>query len=238
MELNNIKTYIAITIVGCVVGVLYLAIQRNLPIALIFFYVTLYLIVSLRYFLERRHYRKHKAVTASTQFLLLPFSILLMGNYISPLENNPSIFTINIDFSGGDSLGIFFNIISISLLFPIIILSLNFNNYFSGKWPAMAINRKIRKGKTIPLLLNTAFVSILLLGFFINWQMDFLSLIFIIIYVVMFFRYFVFASTIESRRQVSRTTVTSSTRRTPNRASASSRQQTRTSRSGAARSSS
>jgi len=237
LEFNNIKTYIAIAIVGCVVGILYLAIQRNLPIALIFFYVTLYLVVTLRYFLERRHYKKHKAVTASTQFLLLPFSILLMGNFISPLENNPRIFIINIDLAGGDSIGIFFNLISVSLLFPVIILSLNFNNYFSGKWPAMAVNRKVRRGRTIPFLLNTAFVSVLLLGFFINWQMDFLSLIFVLIYIIMFFRYFIFASTIESRRQVSRTTTTRSTRRTPSRAAAS-RQQTRTSRASSARSTS
>ncbi len=234
MELNNVKTYLAIAIVGCVVGILYLAIQRNLPVALIFFYVTLYVVATLRYFLERRHYKKHKAVSASTQFLLLPFSILLMGNYISPLENNPRIFIISIDLAGGDTIGIFFNLISVSLLFPVIILSLNFKNYFSGKWPAMAVNRKIRRGRTIPFLLNTVFVSILLLGFFINWQMDFLSLIFVLIYIIMFFRYFIFASTIESRRQVSRTTTTRSTRRTPSRAAAT-RQQTRSSRTSSAR---
>lgn len=234
MELNNIRTYIAITIVGCMVGFLYLAIQRNVAIALIFFYVTLYLVATLRYFLERRHYKKHKAVTASTQFLLLPFSILLMGNYISPLENDPSIFIINI-IAGGDSAGIFCNLISVSLLFPVMILSLNFKNYFSGKWPAMAVNRKVRRGRAIPFLLNTAFVALLLLGFFINWKIDFLSLVFVLIYIIMFLRYFIFASRIESRRQVTRTTTRRTTRGATSRSTAS-RQQARSTRAGSARS--
>ncbi|MCG3220044.1 MAG: hypothetical protein H7641_01585, partial [Candidatus Heimdallarchaeota archaeon] len=218
MELNNTKTYIAITIIGSVVGFLYLIIQRDLPRTLIFFYITLYIIAFLRYVLERRHYRKHKAVTASTQFLLLPFSVLLMGNYISPVSNFVEIFIININLASGGSIRMYFNLVSLTMILPLIVLSVLFNNYFSGKWPAMAVNRKIRRGRAIPFLLFTLFILLQLLGFFINLRMDFLSLIFAIIYIVMVLRYFIFSAFDKSKQQTVRRTTTTTTRRTPARA--------------------
>ncbi len=227
MELNNVKTYIAIAIIGSVVGFLYLIIQRDVPRTLIFFYITLYIIAFLRYILERRHYRKHKAVTASTQFLLLPFSVLFMGNYISPVSNLAEIFVININIASGDTVSLYFNLISLTMILPLIVLSVLFNNYLSGKWPAMAVNRKIRRGKLIPFLLFTLFVLLQLVGFFINFKMDFLSLFFAVIYLVMVIGYLIISPIHESRqRTVQRTTKT--TRRAPARSSASARQRSST----------
>ncbi|NPD88601.1 MAG: hypothetical protein HGN29_07745 [Asgard group archaeon] len=226
MELNNVKTYLAIAIIGSVVGFLYLIIQREqgLPKTLLFFYITLYIIAFLRYVLERRHYRKHKAVTASTQFLILPFSVLFMGNYISPFSNFVEIFVININLVSGDTVHLYFNLISLSMILPLIVLSVLFNNYFSGKWPAMAVNRKIRRGRLIPFLLFTLFVLLLLFGFFINLKMDFLSLFFAVIYFVMFIGYFIVSPLQKSRQRTVQRTPAASTRRSPTRASASSRQ--------------
>ena len=221
MELNNIKTYLAIGIIGGMVGILYLIIQKELPMTLIFFYITLYIIATLRYLLERRHYRKHKAVTASTQFLLLPFSVLLMGNYISPVANFVEIFIINIDTTGGDTVRFYFNLVSVSMIVPLIVLTVRFNKYFSGKWPAMAVNRKIRKGRAIPFLLFTLFVLLQLLGFFINLRMDFVSFFFALIYVALFVGYFIVTPIQKARQPAARPTSTS-TRRTPSRTTASS----------------
>jgi hypothetical protein len=222
LELNNIKTYLAIAIIGGMVGILYLIIQRDISMTLIFFYITLYIIVSLRYLLERRHYKKHKAVTASTQFLILPFSILLMGNYISPVANFVEIFIINIDSVGGETVRFYFNLVSITMIIPLIVLSVLFNNYFSGKWPAMAVNRKIRKGKVIPFLLFTLFVLLQLLGFFINLRMDFVSLFFALVYITLFVGYFIVSPLQKSRQPVVQRAPSSSPRRTPSRASTSS----------------
>ena len=230
MDLNNIKVYLAIAIVGSMVGILYLAIQKDLPVALIFFYVTLYIVVTLRYVLERRHYKKHKAALASSQFLLLPFSVMLMGNYISPVAANPRIFLINIDLVGGDSLRIFFNIISLSMIIPLIVLSLHFNNFYSGRWPAMAINRKIKRKKIFPILFFTFFVFFLLLGFFINLTIDFVSLIFILIYIILSINHLIIAPVRSERaRAIQRAPTT--TRRT----ASTTRQQTRTVRSSSTR---
>jgi len=131
-----------------------------------------------------------------------------MGNYISPFANFIEMFIINIDISGGESIQVYFNLISLSLIVPIVILSLHFSNYYSRKWPAMAVKRKVRKGRAIPTLLHTAFILILLAGFFINWKMDFLSFLFIIIYIIYIVRYFIIDSFDKSRRQVVERTVT------------------------------
>ncbi len=215
MELNDFKTYLAIGIVGLVVGILYLILQDDLSKTLAIFFITLYIIVSLRYILERRHYKKHKAILASTQFLLLPFSIILMGNYISPLVND--FFTITIDIS--------FNLVSLSLIAPVVILTFHFNNYYSRKWPAIAIRRKVNKRRSIPLLIHSVFVFTILLGFFINGQIDLISLIFTIIYLVFIFRYFIFVRLIKSER---RTVIMSSS--SPSRSSTRARTSSTTSR--------
>ncbi|MHA1954737.1 MAG: hypothetical protein ACW96U_12405 [Candidatus Heimdallarchaeaceae archaeon] len=237
MELNNIKTYIAIAIMGSVVGFLYLIIQGDVPRTLLFFYITLYVIAFLRYVLERRHYRKHKAVTASTQFLILPFSVLLMGNYISPVSNFVEIFMININIASGETVRLYFNLVSLTMILPLIILSVLFSNYFSGKWPAMAVNRKIRRGRVIPFLLFTLFVLLQLLGFFMNFRMDFLSLFFALIYIVMVIGYLIISPLQKSRQRTVQRTTTASTRRTPARSSTTSTQRSSTSSSASRRSS-
>lgn len=178
-----------------------MAIQKDLPKTLTIFFITLYVVVALRFFLERRHYKKHKTILASTQFLILPFCIMLMGNYISPIAAAYEIFSIDIDLSGGSSIHSPFNLISISLIFPVIVLSLYFRNFYSGKWPAIAVNRKVRRGRKIPFLINTTYVAILLVGFFINWQIDFVGFIFVIVYFIFIFRYFIIAFAIRSDQQ-------------------------------------
>jgi membrane protein implicated in regulation of membrane protease activity len=221
VDLNDYKTYLAIGIVGLVVGILYLVLQDELAQPLLVFFITIYLIVMLRYLLERRHYKKHKAIIASTQFLLLPFCIILMGNYISSVISSYfDIFTITIDLSGGSSMQMFFNMVSISLILPVIMLTFHFNNYYSRKWPAIAIRRKVKKGKIIPLLIHSAFIFTILLGFFLNWQIDFVGLIFVAIYLFFIFRYFILVRLIKSDRRVvvqraSTTRRTSTTRRKP-----------------------
>jgi len=224
LDLNNIRVYVAIAIVGSMVGILYLAIQKNLAVALIFFYVTLYIVATMRYVFERRHYKKHKAALASSQFLLLPFSILLMGNYISPVAANPEIFLIDINLVGGDSLQIYFNIISLSMIIPLIILSLHFNNFYSGRWPAMAINRKIKRKKIIPILFFTFFVFFLLIGFFINLTIDFVSLIFVLIYIILSINHLIISPARSAKVRAIQRAPTSTTRRT----ASASRQQVRT----------
>ncbi len=205
MDLNDFKTYLAIGIVGLVVGILYLIIQSDLPTTLTVFFITLYTIVSLRYILERRHYKKHEAILASSQFLLLPFSIILMGNYISPLAYD--LFTITIDISGGNAIQMFFNFVSLSLILPVTILTIHFNNYYSRKWPAIAIRRQVKKKRIIPLIIHSVFVFTILLGFIINGQIDLVSLIFTFIYLFYIFRYFIFVRFIKSE---SRTVIMSS----------------------------
>jgi hypothetical protein len=222
LELNNFKTYLAIGIVGLVVGILYVIIQSETPIMLTIFFITLYVIVALRYLLERRHYKKHKAILASSQFLLLPFIILLMGNYITSFAATYEIFLIS---SSGNAVEIFFNLISLSLIVPVIILTMHFNNYYSGKWPAIAIRRKVRKRRIIPLIIHGVFVFTILLGFFINGKIDLVSLIFTITYLVFIFRYFIFVGLIKSER---RTVIMSSS--SPSRQSSRTRTSSTTSR--------
>ncbi len=223
MELNNIKTYLAIAIVGSTVGVLYGAIEKDVPRTLTIFFITVYAVIALRFILERRHYKKHKTILASTQFLILPFLIMLMGNYISPIAFTYEIFGIT---SGGGSFYSPFNLISISLILPVVILSVYFGNYYSGKWPAIAINRKVRKGRKIPFLIHTLYVAIFLLGFFINWQIDFVCLIFVILYIVFIFRYFIVVYAVKSNQQVSVSATRRSTTARSTRSSTSTRRTT------------
>ena len=212
MELNNWKTYLAITIIGVTIGVLFLAINGNLPTALMVFFITLYLVVALKFLLERHHYKKHNSVLASTQFLLLPYVVLLMGNYISPIALTVDIYVISVN-----STDVFFlNLISISLIIPVIILSLLFSKYYSNRWPAMAINRKIKRGRKFPFLFHSLFIITFLIGFFINWQIDFVCFIFVILYFIYIFRYFIIVAINKSRKEVrvsARTTTRASSTR-------------------------
>ncbi len=235
MDLNNWKTYLAISIVGFTIGILYLAIDSNLAAALMIFFITLYTVVALKFLLENRHYKKHNSIQASSQFLILPYLIMLMGNYISPVALTVEIFTINIQMSGGNSIQSFFNLVSISLIFPIIILSIFFSNYYSGKWPGIAINRKIKRGRKFPFLFHTLFIITFLIGFFINWQIDFICFLFVILYIVYIFRYFIIVAINKSRKEVKVSARSSTTRATTSRSSSttqSGRQVPVTSRSG------
>ncbi len=223
MELNNWKTYLAIAIIGSTIGTLYAIIQRDRPVTLTIFFITLYFIVALKYILERQHYKKHNAILASSQFLILPFSVMLMGNYISPEAWAAEIFATTTNLSGGGTIEFFFNLISISLLIPSIIFLIFFSNFYSGKWPGMAINRKIKRGRTLPFLFHSLIVLTFLIGFFINGQIDFVCFIFVILYIVYIFRYFVYVAINKSRREVKVTTRRASTRTASSRASSSQR---------------
>ena len=198
LELNNWKTYLAITIVGITIGVLFLTINDSLPTALMVFFITLYIIVALKFLLERRHYKKHNSILASSQFLFLPYVVLLMGNYISPIALTVKIFNLAVNSSDV----FFFNLISVSLIIPVVILSIFFSNYYSGKWPAIAINRKIKRGRKFPFLFHSLFIITFLIGFFINWQIDFVCFIFVILYIIYIFRYFIVVAINKSRREV------------------------------------
>ena len=239
MELNNIKTYLAISIVGLTVGVLYVAIQKDIPRTLTIFFITVYTVLALRFILERRHYKKHKTILASTQFLILPFLVMLMGNYISPIAFTYEIFSINIDLAGGSSIYSPFNLISISLVLPVVILLIYFGNYYSGKWPAIAVNRKVRKGRKLPFLIHTLYVAVFLVGFFINWQIDFVCFIFVIFYIIYIFRYFIIVYAVKSNQRISvRSTTARSTPARATRSSTSSTRRTATSSSSRTRSTS
>ena len=231
MDLNNWKTYLAITIVGVTIGVLYGAIQDAWQIAVMIFFITLYLVISLKFLLERRHYKKHNSVLASSQFLILPYIILLVGNYISPYAWSVPIFSIE----GSSSTIFVFNLISISLAIPVIILSVFFSRFYSSKWPAMAINRKIKRGRKFPFLFHTVFILTLLISLFINWPMDFVCFIFLILYVIYIFRYFIVVAINKSRREVKVSARRTATRTTSSRSSTTTqrrRQVPTTSRSG------
>jgi hypothetical protein len=145
-----------------------------------------------------------------------------MGNYISPVSNFVEIFVININAANGETVSLYFNLISLTMIIPLTVLSVLFNNYLSGKWPAMAVNRKVRRGKVIPFLLFTLFVLLLLVGFFFNFKMDFVSLFFVVIYVVMVIGYLIISPIQKSRQRTVQTTPAVSTRRAPARSSASS----------------
>ncbi|MHA1199995.1 MAG: hypothetical protein ACTSQF_11760 [Candidatus Heimdallarchaeaceae archaeon] len=214
LELNNWKTYLAISIVGLTIGFLFLIINDALETSLMIFFITLYTIAALKFLLERRHYKKHNSILASSQFLILPYAVMLMGNYISPIALTVKIFTIKFN-SSGDA--IFFNLISVSLIVPVIILSVFFSNFYSGKWPGIAINRKIKRGRTLPFLLHSLFILVFLIGFFINWQIDFVCFIFVILYIVYIFRYFIFVAINKSRKEVRVSARSTTTRTTASR---------------------
>ena len=173
-----------------------------------------------------------------------------MGNYISPIAAAYEIFSVDIDLSSGSSIYSPFNLISISLIFPVIVLSLYFRNFYSGKWPAIAVNRKVRRGRKIPFLIHTIYIAILLIGFFINWQIDFVGFIFVIFYFIFIFRYFIIAFAVRSSQQAQVTssrsastarrsrTTTSTPRSSQRSASTRSRRPTASTSSAASRSSS
>ncbi len=215
MEINNSKTYLAIAIIGTVIGLLYLFLQDNVSLALTILFGTFYIIVLLRYFLEWLYYKKHKAITASFQFLLLPYLIMIVGTIISPYSYGPNIVVNLLLFST------LFNFISLSLFLPLIILGSLFSKFHSKRWPGIAFKRKIKRGRALPISLHTLFTSLIIFFIILFSVIDFTAFCFIISYIYQLLRYYIFASIRKRRAQQVYYTTTSTRRATPSSSSSS-----------------
>ncbi len=182
MDLNNSKTYLSLAILGLMVSLLYFLIDKAIETSLLVLYITIYIIAGLKFLLERSYYRSYNAILASLQFIVLPYVILVFGTYVSPIIQDNLYLGLALELPFF-YIRIITNTISISLVVPLLILSIHFRNFHSKKWAAMAINRKIIRKQALPVLVHLLLTLILGIRYvFLTAVYDITAILFIIIF--------------------------------------------------------
>lgn len=223
MDLNNSKTYLSLAILGLVVSLLYFLIDKAIETSLLVLYITVYVIAGLKFLLERNYYRRYNAILASLQFVVLPYIIFLFGTYVSPIIQGNLYLGIALEFSFF-SIRIITNAISISLIVPLLILSIHFRNFHSKKWAAMAINRKIIRKQALPVLVHLLLVLIIGIRYvFLTAVYDITAIAFIIIFFCQMLIYYIIPAIRRRSATTSRTATTSTRPRSRRTRSSSSR---------------
>lgn len=159
MQVNSSVTYVGIAILGGVLATLYATVAEDLETAYLIIFNTVYVICTLRFLLEWKYYRSHNAILASSQFLLLPFIILVSGLFLQPRIGLGSWAALSLSL-GHLSTIIVLNPLSIALGVPILILMRLFSYYHSKRWLGFAIRRRLFKSRTVPIGLHILFVAV------------------------------------------------------------------------------
>ncbi|OLS28183.1 MAG: hypothetical protein HeimC2_08380 [Candidatus Heimdallarchaeota archaeon LC_2] len=190
MELNKSTTFLSIGIIGVVVAALYFG-NDNSSSAFFALFVTVYTLASLRFFLEWKYYRRHRAILASLEFVLLPFAILVSGMYMSFQINTTVIVEGNLLLFTEESSRIFINLISLTLIPPLIVLQRLFFFYHSKRWDGFAMRRELYRSRKVPYLINSILAfSLFYLGLF-QHRFDVIASLFVILWIIHTFKYYI-----------------------------------------------
>lgn len=189
MELNTPTSFLSIGIIGSVIAVLYFN-NDNPSSAYLTLFLTVYLLAATRFVLEWKYYRRHRAIIASLEFILLPFAVLAAGMYVTNKIDGAVIIDGSFSLLTQDSSRLFLNIISLALIPPLIILQRLFYFYHSKRWDGFAIRRKLYRSRKMPYLINLFLVAVLLYIGSDQRLFDIVSSLFIILWAVHSIKYY------------------------------------------------
>lgn len=177
------ELHLAITVIGFVLFVLIFGEDSEFAHTILF--ITLIANVSLHIFSEYIYYRRNNAVIASSQFLLLPYTTIILTQL---LEYNGLSFLI---FSGS---GIFVFRVYLESLFVIpffLLTTVLTSRYYQKRYTGFVLSRKMHGPIKFPFFFHTFFVALLV---FITTQTSFLGIngmLFIVTYVLQLIFYLI-----------------------------------------------
>lgn len=200
MELNTPTTYLSVGVVGSVIAALYFG-NDNSSTAYFTLFVTVYVLATLRFVLEWKYYRRHRAIIASLEFLILPFSILVAGMYMSNRISTTIIVQGNLSLLAQESSNIFINLISLTLIPPLIILQRLFYFYHSKRWDGFAIKRKLYRSRKVPYIVNSLLATSLLYQGLYFQNFDGVAALFIVLWGIHTVKYYIMTQFGGIRRQ-------------------------------------
>lgn len=162
---NNSEFYIAIWLVGSVIAFLYL-LNGSIDRVFLVFYLVLWLMATLRIMMERRYFQRYDAILSSSQFILIPYLVILVGLFVSPYTE--TILIERLSFFMGNYQVLFLHTTLFG--FPhLIFQSYIFWKIHRKEWLGFAVHRKLFRSRLIPFLLHTVLVASLAY-FSIAWK--------------------------------------------------------------------
>ncbi len=151
--LNKSAFYAAIAVLGGTIAALYQWVLDDTESASTILFITIYTIVSIRFILEWQYYKRHRAILASSQFVLLPFILLVSGSYLTYYSRFYPLFSLGLVLQSID-INIFLNLLSVTLIIPLLVVQRLFYYYHSGRWQGFVIHRKLFESRAVPLIVN------------------------------------------------------------------------------------
>lgn len=191
MQVNKITTYIAIAIVGFVVALLYFLNDNNSN-GYFFVYITIYVLVGFRFFLEWKYYRHHGAILASLEFLLLPFIVILTAMILSHEVSSIVLFRASLSIFQLSSVVFTLNLVSLLTIPAFLLFNRLVYFYHSKRWSGFAIRRKLFITRKVPYLINTILASLLLIVGYSLSYFDAVSALVVIFWIYHSFKYYIF----------------------------------------------
>ena len=206
------NVYLSICAVGFVFALLTLVTDQPVETALTISYITLTVVLSIKFLEEWRYFQHYNAPIASGIFIGIPSLIAYGGSIIAHIaslgENDvlqSSFFNITIEaeFIGEGNFVLFLNIFSVILaLPPFAFLLLLLQKYYSSRYPSIFIFRK-KFPNEIVIIYNLCMIFLLGLVWIQTGVVEFSGLLFIIISVILLIQYYVLRVVLVPIRRVS-----------------------------------
>ena len=144
--------YLSICAIGFVFAVLTLIIEQQTDIALTILYITLVIVLSIKFIEEWQYFQRFNAPIASAVFIVIPSLIALGGTFLAQyaslgeggiLQADILELTLDINFLNVDRFFLFLNLFSVVFVLPpYFFLLLLIRRYYSGRYPVIFIFRK------------------------------------------------------------------------------------------------
>lgn len=206
------NVYLSICVVGFVFALLTLITDQPAETALTIIYITLTVVLLVKFLEEWRYFQHYNAPMASGIFLGIPSLIAYGGAMIAHLaslgENDilqSSLFeiTLNIEFIGDGSYFLFLNIFSIIFtLPPFVFLLMLLQKYYSSRYPSIFIFRKKFPNEMV-ILYNFCMILVLFLFWLQTGLVEFSGLCFTIVSIILIIQYYVLKVVLVPIRRVS-----------------------------------
>ncbi len=188
-RLNSADVYLALGLIGSIVALLY-GYAGNYPKMLFVAYLTVWLLAGLRIVLELRYYQRYDAIPASSQFVLLPFLVILIGQFTVHGIFTPELLNLELTTSFSGSFSFRINIATaLSTPFLIFVIQI-FSHLHSRQWLGFAIGRRIFRSRKVPFLVHLCLgIGMALLQFQMR-AAEVASLLFIVYWLYSFYRFY------------------------------------------------
>ncbi|MCY3410638.1 MAG: hypothetical protein INQ03_03275 [Candidatus Heimdallarchaeota archaeon] len=166
---------ISILVIGSVLSLLEWFLADDPDFAASVLILTSLLTIATHLIVEWRYYKRHGAVIASSQFLILPGLAMVITDFFSLLGSLPYYETEGmLELEG--------NVIALFTIPYLILFTVMTHRYYNKRYTGFIVRRKIMGTITLPLIIHSTVTAIIVLIALVFQYIELFSLIFVIIY--------------------------------------------------------